>query len=337
MHPDFLTLGESWDLSLRADGYALNSLRSYRAGLAGLAVWIAEQDPDVGPAETRREHVRGWLVHVRETRSSGTARSWYAGARHFFRWCVAEGELTADPTEGIRTPSPNDPRTPVLTDAQLKALLDTCTGTSFLARRDRAIILVFADGGLRLAEHAGLQVDDVDLRDRMVYVAGKGSNRSGPRHRAVPVGLKTSQALDRYLRERRKHPHASRPQLWLGDRGRATLSMDGIDAMLKRRGALVGITEIHPHMLRHGWASAFRSAGGSEGDLMVLGGWRSRAMLDRYGKVAAGERARALEIGVPGLAPHRASGHASRTASCPTATASSPARCIPSQHSDVLP
>jgi integrase len=60
--------------------------------------------------------------------------------------------------------------------------------------------------------------------------------------------------------------------------------------MLKRRGADAGITDLHPHAFRHTWAHAFRAAGGNEGDLMLLGGWRSRAMLDRYGKAAAADR-----------------------------------------------
>jgi site-specific recombinase XerC len=139
----------------------------------------------------------------------------------------SEGETDRDATAGIRTPAPGDPETPVLSDADLRALLATCAGTDFTARRDMAIIMLFLDGGLRLSEPAGLQVADVDLRDRIVYVAGKASRRSGPRHRAVP----------------------------------------------------------------HTWAHAFRAAGGNEGDLMLLGGWRSRAMLDRYGKTAAADRA----------------------------------------------
>lgn len=290
-HPEFTALAPSWDLSLRADGYATNTIRSYRVGLASFAAWLHREHPDVGPAEASRDHVRGWIVEVRENSSSGTARSWFPGVRHFYRWAVAEQEAAVDPTEGVRTPAPNDPRTPVLTDPQIKALLTDCAGPGFVPRRDAAIVLLFVDGGLRIAEMAGLQLVDVDLGDRIVYVSGKGSNRSGPRHRAVPVGVKCAQALDRYLRERRKHPHAGQPQLWLGDRNRAGISADGIDAMLKRRGARVGVA-LHPHMFRHTWASAFRAAGGSEGDLMLLGGWRSRNMLDRYGKVAAGDRAR---------------------------------------------
>jgi site-specific recombinase XerD len=291
MHPDFEALGESWDLALSADGYAKNTLTSYRRALRNFAGWLHLNHPDVPPTDATRDHVRAWVTHVRESASSGTARSWFAGLRHFFRWMVAEGERTTDPTEGIKTPRPNDVSTPVLGTPDIRSLLAACSGATFVDRRDTAIILLFADGGLRLAELHGLGVDSVDIRDRILYVEGKGSNRSGPRRRAVPIGVKAARALDRYLRERRKHPYAELPQLWLGDRNRPTLSADGIAAMLERRGAKAGVT-IHPHMLRHTWASAFRTNGGSEGDLMVLGGWRSRQMLDRYGKAAAEDRAR---------------------------------------------
>jgi hypothetical protein len=168
---------------------------------------------------------------------------------HFCRWLQSEGEADQDATAGIRTPAPGDPETPVLSDADLRALLAICAGTNFTARRDTAIILLFLDGGLRLSELAGLQVTDVDLPDRIVYVAGKASRRSGPRHRAVPLGVKAARALDRYLRERRRHPYADTLRLWLGSRGRPTLDADGVKAMLKRRSADGCITNLHPACL----------------------------------------------------------------------------------------
>lgn len=290
-HPDFDLLGESWQLSLNADGYAVNTLRAYPNALRQLAGWLAVHHPGVGPTDVTRDQMRAWIVHVRESTSSGTARSWFAGVRHFFRWLVAEGETDRDPTDGIRTPPPNEPTTPVLALDDIRALLATCAGKDFADRRDAAIIYVFLDCGLRLAEVTGLGLEDVHLRDRAVVVHGKGSNRSGPRMRQATLSVKGTQALDRYLRERRRHPHADRPALWLGARGRTELSADGIERMLHRRSAQAGIPAFHPHVLRHTWASQARAAGLSEGDLMVLGGWRSRAMLDRYGKVVAGERA----------------------------------------------
>jgi site-specific recombinase XerD len=293
VHPDFESLAASWGLALDADRYAANTVASYTRAQRHFADWLDAHHEGLAPDEVTRDHIRAWVIQLRETTSSGTARSLFPGLRHFYRWMVAEGELDRDPTQGIKTPPPNDTSTPTLKVAEIRALLASCVGPDkFVARRDAAIILLFVDGGFRLAELAGLGEDSVDTRERMVFVDGKGSNRSGPRRRAVPLGVKSTQAVDRYLRERRRHPYAELPRLWLGARGRATLSADGIDAMLKRRAAAAGISGLHPHVFRHSWASAFRSAGGSEGDLMVLGGWHSRQMLDRYGKTEAADRAR---------------------------------------------
>jgi site-specific recombinase XerD len=79
IHPDFAILSAAWELSLSADGYADNTLASYRRALASFAAWLAANAAGVGPAQATREHVRGWIVHIRETTSSGTARSWFAG------------------------------------------------------------------------------------------------------------------------------------------------------------------------------------------------------------------------------------------------------------------
>ena len=170
-HPDFAVLTVSWELALRADGYADNTVKAYQNAVRSLADWLAEHHPEVGPAELDRQHIRGWLVEVRKRRSSNTARGWFAGVRHFCRWLQSEGEADQDATAGIRTPAPGDPETPVLSDADPRALLSTCAGTDFTARRDTAIIMLFLDGGLRLSELAGLRVADVDLRDRIVEAA----------------------------------------------------------------------------------------------------------------------------------------------------------------------
>lgn len=289
-HCDFAILADSWNLALRADGYSTNTLITYQRAVRLFAAWLAEHHPGVGPDKVTRDHVRGWLVHIRESASSGSARSWLPGLRSFYRWAMEEGEAESNPAQSVKTPPANNVRTPIIGLDVIRGMIDTCGGRSFLDRRDAAVIYVFADGGLRLAEVAGLGVDDADPRERMLFVTGKGSNRSGPRRRAVSLGVKATRALDRYLRERRRHPYAELPQLWLGDRSRAALTDSGIKALLKRRARLVGV-DLHPHMFRHTWASQFRSAGGSEGDLMVLGGWSNRAMLDRYGKVDAAERA----------------------------------------------
>src|SRR6266508_6530259 len=120
MHPDFELLTASWTLAVQADGYAPNTLQTYRKAVASLAVWLADHHPDVGPAELEREHVRGWLVHVRQAASASTARAWFSGVRHFTRWLVAEGEAEVDATAGIKQPRPDEPHTPVLSAVELR-------------------------------------------------------------------------------------------------------------------------------------------------------------------------------------------------------------------------
>ena len=116
-----------------------------------------------------------------------------------------------------------------------------------------------------------LQVPDVDLRaGEAVVRRGKGG-----KGRRVHIGPTTGAAVDRYLRARRSHRLAETSALWLGANNQ-TFGYFALRDVIRRRGEQAGITGLHPHRLRHSWASRWLERGGSEGGLMSAAGWTQR-------------------------------------------------------------
>jgi site-specific recombinase XerD len=188
--------------------------------------------------------------------------------------------------DGMKPPNLPEQPVGVIRAEQLVRLLKTCEARDFTSRRDTAIILLLVDTGMRRAECVGMTVDDVDLDQRMVWVLGKGH-----RPRALLLGRKTAQALDRYLRVREEHRLAYLPNLWVGRNGPMTPS--GVYQVVHDRARAAGLPAMHPHQLRHAFATSWLAEGGKENELMLVAGWKSRIMIDRYTKATAAERARA--------------------------------------------
>jgi site-specific recombinase XerD len=277
---------DSFTLALDAEGKSPKTVENYSRAVVAFARWLHAHDQADDVTTVRADDVRGWLVSLKGHVSPSTEYRNYSGCRQFFAWCVREGELDVSPMVNVRPPKVPEPRTVMLTADQMRALLADCAGKDFVSRRDTAIVMVLADTGMRRAELSALTLDDLDLRARVAYVVGKGR-----RPRTVPFGARTAQALDRYLRLRRQHAMADRPNLWLAEKGRGVLTHDGIRQMLARRGESIGV-RVHAHMFRHGFADAWLRSGGSPNDLQELAGWRSPQMVNRYAAANRAERAR---------------------------------------------
>jgi len=268
---------------------ATSTIRTYRIAVEQLADFMREQGV-LSPAEVQPAQLIAWFRHLARAKPDGagladtSVAQRYRSIQAFFKYLVTQEGFAEKPLANIPPPQVPDKLVPVVPSEALQQLLKACSGTGFDARRDRAIIGLFIDTGIRLSEMAGLTVDDVDLERMQLIVRGKGRIQ-----RRVRFVRETRMDLKRYAMERSRHARAEDSAFWLGRRGR--MNGSGIYQMLKRRCRQAEISHIHPHQLRHTFAHMYLKQGGNEGDLMNVTGWKSRSMVARYGRSAAAERA----------------------------------------------
>lgn len=182
----------------------------------------------------------------------------------FFRWLAAEGVLPMDPAEPLLAPRPDQALPDTLHSQEITRLLESIDPSKPLGRRDSAMLELFYASGLRLAELCGLRLEALDLEEGFLRVTGKGSKT-----RVVRVGGRARMALADYLQHER--PGLVRPRtsshVFISVRG-GPLSPDRVRQIVGTRARQAGIeSHVHPHLLRHSFATHLLEGGA---DLRVI-------------------------------------------------------------------
>lgn len=252
---------------------AERTLTLYRGDLLRLHALACADD--VALTAVQPHHFRRWLAHMHSSgRSPRGIALITSGWRGFYAWLGREGWVKSNPLAGLRTPKAAKPLPKALNVDEAVQLVAhrPAQEDPWLQARDAAMVELLYSSGLRVAELTGLDVQAgpqargwVDLQDAQAHVLGKGSKR-----RSVPVGGPALEALKAWLAIRAQalpaHANASLA-LFVGIRG-TRLTSQAIWQRLRMRGLQAGIsTPVHPHMLRHSFASHVLQ---SSGDLRAV-------------------------------------------------------------------
>lgn len=169
--------------------------------------------------------------------------------RAFYRYLLKEGKVKNNPAEGII--APKSPRKlPKVLDADQTAQLVEIKEDDTLAIRDKAILELIYSSGLRLAELISLNLNDIDFNDRILTVTGKGNKT-----RSVPVGRHAIKAVKQWLKSRGTMVDETELALFVSSRGKR-ISPRSVQDRLKQWAIKQGLpNHVHPHMLRHSFAS----------------------------------------------------------------------------------
>lgn len=263
--------------------YSPQTLAAYRADLVHLIDIATERSADRRMPDWHRvdeRAVRGWVARAsREGLSARSIARRLSAWRGFFDWLAEHRGLVGNPARGVRAPRQPRRLPSALAPDQAVRLVSDPQAEGFEAIRDRAIAELFYSSGLRLTELTSLDVlffeaaagmprsaSWLSLDESEVIVTGKGSKR-----RSVPVGRDALAALGTWLAERERflteNPASDERALFLSSRG-TRLSARSVQLRLKRRGIVQGIpANVHPHMLRHSFASHLLQ---SSGDLRAV-------------------------------------------------------------------
>lgn len=243
-----------------------HTLDAYRRDLGALAGWAAASGHDLLALDTAAmrafvaaEHRRGLAPKSLQRRLSG--------CRSFYQWLLKHGRMAANPATGVRAPRAPRKLPQVLDVDEAMALVEVPTDAP-LGLRDRALLELFYSSGLRLSELRLLRWRDIDLDQGLVTVLGKGS-----RQRTVPVGSHACRALADWRAEGAAGARPASDAPVFPGRGGAPIGARAVQLRLRLLAQRQGLFKrVHPHLLRHSFAShMLESSGDLRGVQELLG------------------------------------------------------------------
>lgn len=207
-------------------------------------------------------HIRQLVAQVHRQGLGGKSIARMLSAiRSFFTFAMGLQWMTTNPADGIAAPK-SPKKLPKTLDVDQAAQFVNVSADSELALRDAALLELIYSSGLRLSEAVGANTDDIDWAQAIILVRGKGS-----KERLLPIGSHAMKALKAWLGLRSQWASADEPALFISKRG-TRITQRAVQLRMQQLSVTQGMdTPVHPHMLRHSFASHMLE---SSGDLRLV-------------------------------------------------------------------
>jgi len=236
------------------------------------------------PTQVTPDDIRQFILYLQErNNSSASVHGYYKCVKRFFNWLVEEDVLESSPMAKIRPPKVEQKIILPYQPDHLKTLLHLYDTNTFCGLRNRAMVLVFLDTGVRLKEMWSMKVEDLNLERGVIKVKGKGA-----KERVVSIGVGAQKLMLRYLLSR----DDTYPCVWVTEE-RRPLSYEGIAMIFKRLAARAQLNNVRcsPHTFRHTFATMCITYGASEFEVQSLLGHSTLTMTRRYVATLKSEQA----------------------------------------------
>lgn len=280
------SLAKGYILNCKTEGKSTKTISGYEMALRNFIWYCREQGfPEV--QKLTAVHVRHFLWYLasephrwnstspaaKRQASSTTVNNYFRALRTFFNWLQNEELIIENPFKNLKAPKIDKKVIRALSPAEIDGLFKVCSGKSMLDVRNRAILSIFLDTGLRISELTNLTIDDVNIDDGSLLIRhGKGGKQ-----RIVRIGTRAQKALWKYITLYR---NKDSNRLFINRAGES-LGLLGIKILIKRLGDKAKV-KVHPHKLRHTFAISFLRAGGDVFSLQYLLGHSTLSMTQRY-------------------------------------------------------
>ncbi len=284
---ELYTLVQRFEVHNRSDGKSDRTVDWYNQALELFMAWLRAEGMSTCLEDLGEDEVRHFILHLQDRKglrgkaSSHTVNTRVRAVRAFFNWLYRRGYTECHRLEHLKAPSVRQKEIEILTDEEIKGMFSSINPDTAMGARNTAIFSLMLDAGLRLSEVVTLKRNDVHLDERYVKVLGKGD-----KERIVAFGANCRRVLTNYAHHFRLDSEEQDDGTFFLTIDGTCLTPDGLRSLTERLSKAAGVTRLHPHLMRHTYATRFLLNGGNVFLLQQNLGHTTLDMVLRYVHIA---------------------------------------------------